>query len=133
MGNSKQSFIKTTSFILNLPPFPVLEELPPPQAISITPLDNTRLTVEWTAALNQSESSFVVQWTSLPYREPTSLHWEHINETARNFIVTGLKSHSFSTVSMTVACWCGFTSYKRLQLMMPLIYLLCSLSFFKFK
>ncbi|XP_058652473.1 interleukin-6 receptor subunit beta isoform X2 [Onychostoma macrolepis] len=65
-------------------------ELPPPQAISVTPLDNTRMTVEWTAALNQSESGFVVQWTSLPYSEATSLHWEHINETARSFTVTGL-------------------------------------------
>ncbi|KTG37114.1 hypothetical protein cypCar_00035771, partial [Cyprinus carpio] len=44
--------------------------------------------VEWTAALNQS--GFVVQWTSVPYSVPTSLHWEHINETARTFIVTGL-------------------------------------------
>ncbi|XP_052403833.1 interleukin-6 receptor subunit beta isoform X2 [Carassius gibelio] len=65
-------------------------ELPPPQAISVTRLDDTRLVVEWTAALSQSESGFVVQWASVPYTEPTSLDWEHINETARSFIVSGL-------------------------------------------
>ncbi|XP_016374762.1 interleukin-6 receptor subunit beta-like isoform X3 [Sinocyclocheilus rhinocerous] len=75
---------------ISIPAHTHAEELPPPQAISVTPLDDTRLTVEWTAALNQSERGFVVQWTSVPYSEPTSLHWEHINETARSFVVTGL-------------------------------------------
>uniref|UniRef100_A0A8C1BUK5 Fibronectin type-III domain-containing protein n=1 Tax=Cyprinus carpio carpio TaxID=630221 RepID=A0A8C1BUK5_CYPCA len=73
---------------ITIPAHTHAEELPPPQAISVTPLDDTRLMVEWTAALNQS--GFVVQWTSVPYSVPTSLHWEHINETARTFIVTGL-------------------------------------------
>ncbi|XP_018941822.2 interleukin-6 receptor subunit beta-like isoform X3 [Cyprinus carpio] len=65
-------------------------ELPPAQILSVTPLDNTQIKVEWTAALNQSESGFVVQWTSVPYIKPTSLHWEHMNENARSFILTGL-------------------------------------------
>ncbi|KAK9980236.1 hypothetical protein ABG768_013614 [Culter alburnus] len=66
------------------------EELPPPQITRVTPLDDTRLKVEWTSALNQSESGFVLQWSSVPYSGPTSLHWEHVNKTARSFILTGL-------------------------------------------
>ncbi|XP_051769017.1 interleukin-6 receptor subunit beta isoform X1 [Ctenopharyngodon idella] len=66
------------------------EELPPPQITRVTPLDDTRLKVEWTATLNQSERGFVLQWSSVPYSGPTSLHWEHINKTARSFILTGL-------------------------------------------
>ncbi|KAK2900454.1 hypothetical protein Q8A67_008569 [Cirrhinus molitorella] len=66
-------------------------KFPPPQTISATPLDDTRLKVEWTVALNQSESGFVVQWTAVPYTEPDSLHWEHMNKTARGFILTGLR------------------------------------------
>ncbi|XP_016352793.1 interleukin-6 receptor subunit beta-like [Sinocyclocheilus anshuiensis] len=75
---------------ISIPAHTHAEELPPPQIISVTPLDDTQIKVEWTAALNQSESGFVVQWTSMPYSEPTSLHWEHMNETARSFILTGL-------------------------------------------
>ncbi|XP_039531358.1 interleukin-6 receptor subunit beta isoform X2 [Pimephales promelas] len=65
-------------------------ELPPPQNFSVTPLDGTRLKVEWTAALNQSESGFVLQWSSVPHSGPASLHWEHMNKTARSFNLTGL-------------------------------------------
>ncbi|XP_077078521.1 interleukin-6 receptor subunit beta isoform X1 [Siphateles boraxobius] len=65
-------------------------ELPPPQNFSVTPLDDTRLKVEWTAALNQSESGFVLQWSSLPHGGPASLHWEHMNKTTRSFNLTGL-------------------------------------------
>ncbi|CAM4586954.1 unnamed protein product [Leuciscus chuanchicus] len=65
-------------------------ELPPPQSISVTPLDDTRLKVEWTAALNQSESGFVLQWSSVPGSGPASLHWEQMNKTARSFNLTGL-------------------------------------------
>ncbi|XP_073787490.1 interleukin-6 receptor subunit beta isoform X1 [Danio rerio] len=66
------------------------DELPPPQNISVTPLDETQLKVEWTASLNQSESGFMLQWTSVPHIGPSDLYWEPFNETARSFVVTGL-------------------------------------------
>ncbi|XP_052390244.1 interleukin-6 receptor subunit beta isoform X1 [Carassius gibelio] len=75
---------------ISIPAHTQAEEPPPPRIISVTPLDDTQIKVEWRAAPNQSESGFVVQWTSVPYIEPTSLHWEHMNETARSFILTGL-------------------------------------------
>ncbi|XP_050948180.1 interleukin-6 receptor subunit beta isoform X3 [Labeo rohita] len=76
-------------------------ELPPPRNVSATPLDDTRLKVEWKAALNQSSSGFVVQWTSVPYSKPNSLHWEHMKETARSFIVTGLQPRVPYNLSVT--------------------------------
>ncbi|XP_067309435.1 interleukin-6 receptor subunit beta isoform X2 [Pseudorasbora parva] len=77
-------------------------ELPPPQTFNVTPLDDTRLKVEWTA-LNQSESGFVLQWSTVPQHGPTSLHWEHMNKTARSFTITGLQPgvpYNLSVVSL---------------------------------
>ncbi|XP_051553367.1 interleukin-6 receptor subunit beta-like isoform X2 [Myxocyprinus asiaticus] len=65
-------------------------ELPAPQSVSVTPLDGTRLNVEWKVPLNQSETGFVVQWISIHHNGMTHLHWEHLDETARSFIITGL-------------------------------------------
>ncbi|XP_057190374.1 interleukin-6 receptor subunit beta isoform X2 [Triplophysa rosa] len=65
-------------------------ELPPPESISVISLDDTRLRLEWTTAPNQSESGFVVQWISILDNGTTRLHWQHLNETSRRFIVTGL-------------------------------------------
>ncbi|XP_056324298.1 interleukin-6 receptor subunit beta [Danio aesculapii] len=79
------------------------DELPPPQNISVTSLDDTRLKVEWTSTFNQSESGFVLQWTSVPHSGPSDLYWEQFNETARSFIVTGLLSgvpYDLSVVSL---------------------------------
>ncbi|KAA0718574.1 hypothetical protein E1301_Tti013154 [Triplophysa tibetana] len=65
-------------------------ELPPPESISVISLDDTGLRLEWTTAPNQSESGFVVQWISLLDNGTTRLHWQHLNETSRRFIITGL-------------------------------------------
>ncbi|XP_051556900.1 interleukin-6 receptor subunit beta-like [Myxocyprinus asiaticus] len=65
-------------------------ELPAPQSVSVTLLDDTRLKVEWTAPMNQSETGFVLQWISIPHNRMNHLHFEHLDETARSFIITGL-------------------------------------------
>ncbi|XP_065133114.1 interleukin-6 receptor subunit beta isoform X1 [Paramisgurnus dabryanus] len=66
------------------------EKLPAPTSISIISLDDTRLKLEWTTAPNQSETGFVVQWIYILPNETTGLHWQHLNETSRSFILTGL-------------------------------------------
>ncbi|XP_043089451.1 interleukin-6 receptor subunit beta [Puntigrus tetrazona] len=75
---------------ISIPAHTHAEKLPPSQAVSVTPLDDTRMMVEWTPAKNQSESGFVVQWSSVPCSEPAGLHWEKMDANARSFIVTGL-------------------------------------------
>lgn len=65
-------------------------ELPPPESISVMSLDDTRLRLIWTTAPNQSESGFVVQWISILDNGTTRLDWQHLNETSRSFIITGL-------------------------------------------
>ncbi|XP_055057445.2 interleukin-6 receptor subunit beta [Misgurnus anguillicaudatus] len=66
------------------------KKLPPPPSISVISLDETRLKLEWTTAPNQSETGCVVQWIYILHNETTGLHWQHLNETSRSFILTGL-------------------------------------------
>lgn len=132
MGNSAQAFIKQHHYqkpYVHLSqtylPFPALEELPSPQSISVTPLDDTRLKVEWTAALNQSESGFVLQWSSVPRSGPASLHWEQMNKTARSFNLTGLINHLYSNrmrIKSFFVCFCW--SVWRWPVLVALIYFL---------
>ncbi len=98
MGNSKQSFIKTTSlsetmrsFILNSPPVSCPRRTPIPSGYQCHPIGQHSTDGGMDSCTEPIRERLVVQWTSVPYSEPTSLHWEHISETARSFIVTGLK------------------------------------------
>ncbi|XP_076837372.1 interleukin-6 receptor subunit beta isoform X2 [Brachyhypopomus gauderio] len=62
--------------------------LPPPVSISATALDDFQLKVEWTATVNQSDTSFVLEW--LPIMESTfdGVYWEKLNGSARSYIIT---------------------------------------------
>ncbi|KAL6467983.1 hypothetical protein MHYP_G00236600 [Metynnis hypsauchen] len=61
--------------------------LPPLPDISVTPLDDFQLKVDWTAAVDQSEASFVVEWFPIPNNTADSLYWKILNGSARSFIV----------------------------------------------
>ncbi|XP_051990466.1 interleukin-6 receptor subunit beta [Xyrauchen texanus] len=65
-------------------------ELPAPQNVSVMQLDDTQLKVEWAAPMNQSETGFVLQWIPIPHNRMTHLHFEHLDETPRSFIISGL-------------------------------------------
>ncbi|KAI4880625.1 hypothetical protein NFI96_021166, partial [Prochilodus magdalenae] len=62
--------------------------LPPPLDISVTPLEDFQLKVNWTAALEQSGASFVVQWFAIPDNTAGGIYWKILNESSRSFILT---------------------------------------------
>ncbi|XP_036411969.1 interleukin-31 receptor subunit alpha isoform X1 [Colossoma macropomum] len=61
--------------------------LPPPADIRVTPLDDFQLKVDWTAAVDQSEASFVVEWFPIPNNTADDLYWKILNGSARSFVV----------------------------------------------
>ncbi|XP_022534671.2 interleukin-31 receptor subunit alpha isoform X1 [Astyanax mexicanus] len=65
-----------------------LQVPPPPLNLTVTSLADYQLKVEWTAAVHQSEASFVVEWYPIPDNTAKGLHWEILNGSARSFIIT---------------------------------------------
>ncbi|KAK3513714.1 hypothetical protein QTP70_028764 [Hemibagrus guttatus] len=65
-------------------------ELRPPESISVKALDDFQLKVEWKVMVNQSESSYVVEWFPIPDTTVVGLHWKILNGFETSFIITGV-------------------------------------------
>ncbi|TSP09136.1 Interleukin-6 receptor subunit beta [Bagarius yarrelli] len=63
-------------------------ELPAPEGISVNVLDDFQLKVEWKATVNQSESSFVVEWFPVPNTTAVGLYWKILKGSETSFIIT---------------------------------------------
>ncbi|KAF5889812.1 interleukin-31 receptor subunit alpha-like, partial [Clarias magur] len=77
-------------------------ELGPPENISVNALDDFQLEVEWTAAVKQSESSFVVEWFAIPDTTVVGLSWMILKGSAKSFIITGVLPEIPYNVSVRV-------------------------------
>ncbi|XP_035384360.1 interleukin-31 receptor subunit alpha isoform X2 [Electrophorus electricus] len=62
--------------------------LPSPVSISVNALDDFQLKVEWTAAVNQSDTSFVIEWFPITDNTFGGAYWKRLNGSARSFIIT---------------------------------------------
>lgn len=65
-------------------------ELRPPETVCVNALDDFQLKVEWTAAVNQSESSFVIEWYPIQDDTVAGLSWKILNGSEKSFIITGV-------------------------------------------
>ncbi|XP_066508960.1 interleukin-31 receptor subunit alpha-like [Hoplias malabaricus] len=59
-----------------------------PIDVRVTPLDDLQLRVEWTATVDQSEASFVVEWFPIPNNTANALYWKILNGSAKSFNIT---------------------------------------------
>ncbi|XP_035529273.1 interleukin-6 receptor subunit beta [Morone saxatilis] len=75
-------------------------ELPPPEQITASPLDDNSLDVRWTAPANQSPSGFVVEWFAVG-QNSSILHWERLNSSCTSLVITeGVKPMKRYVVSV---------------------------------
>lgn len=65
-------------------------ELRLPESIRVNALDDFQLKVEWKAMVNQSESSYVVEWFPIPNTTVAGLHWKILSGFETSFIITGV-------------------------------------------
>ncbi|XP_047662616.1 interleukin-31 receptor subunit alpha isoform X3 [Tachysurus fulvidraco] len=77
-------------------------ELQPPESISVNALDDFQLKVEWKALVNQSESSYVVEWFPIPETSAVGLRWKILNGFETSFIITGIQPEVPYNVSVRV-------------------------------
>ncbi|CAG5866638.1 unnamed protein product [Menidia menidia] len=61
---------------------------PPPKQITARPLNDSSLEVGWTSSLNSSVSSFVVEWFAVREQSSSTLHWEKLNSSSTNLVIT---------------------------------------------
>ncbi|KAG7456887.1 hypothetical protein MATL_G00240670 [Megalops atlanticus] len=75
--------------------------LPPPVAVSVTPLDDHRLEVGWTAPSGQSASGFIVEWVAVSETGRHSPYWQRLNGTTVGTVITeGVKPEVCYAVSV---------------------------------
>ncbi|XP_051238716.1 interleukin-6 receptor subunit beta isoform X2 [Dicentrarchus labrax] len=75
-------------------------ELPPPEQITASPLDDNSLDVRWTAPATQSPSGFVVEWFAVG-ENSSILHWERLNSSCTSLVITeGVKPMERYVVSV---------------------------------
>ncbi|XP_034170468.2 interleukin-31 receptor subunit alpha isoform X2 [Pangasianodon hypophthalmus] len=77
-------------------------ELRPPESITVNALDDFRLKVEWTATVNQSEASFVIEWFPIPDTTVVGLNWKILNGSEKSFIIAGVHPEIPYNVSVRV-------------------------------
>lgn len=63
--------------------------IPPPVDISVIPLGDYQLKVDWTVAVDQSETLFVVEWFPIPNNTADGLYWKILNGSSRSLVITG--------------------------------------------
>ncbi|MBN3315555.1 IL6RB protein, partial [Atractosteus spatula] len=62
--------------------------LPPPMALTVTPLDDSSLSVRWTPLLSQSVTSFVVEWCPVSEVTPCVPHWLRLAGNVTETVIT---------------------------------------------
>uniref|UniRef100_W5MGX6 Fibronectin type-III domain-containing protein n=1 Tax=Lepisosteus oculatus TaxID=7918 RepID=W5MGX6_LEPOC len=62
--------------------------LPPPMALTVTPLDDSSLSVRWTPPLSQSVTGFVVEWCPLSEVTPCVPHWLRLAGNVTETVIT---------------------------------------------
>jgi len=62
---------------------------PPPNQITVTPLDDHSLDVRWTAPVDQSVNGFVVEWSVVTSDGGGVLHWERLRASQEELVITG--------------------------------------------
>ncbi|XP_042292673.1 interleukin-31 receptor subunit alpha [Thunnus maccoyii] len=76
-------------------------EPPPPSQIIVNPLDDNNLDVRWTAPVDQSVSSYVVEWFAVRDKNSSILHWESLDSSSRVLVITeGVKPMERYSVSV---------------------------------
>ncbi|KAM3595286.1 uncharacterized protein V6R79_021100 [Siganus canaliculatus] len=77
------------------------KEPPAPTHITATPVNESCLSVRWTAPVDRSASSFVVQWFAAREKSNIVLHWERRNISSREIVITeGVKPMECYVVSV---------------------------------
>ncbi|CAL8274502.1 unnamed protein product [Merluccius merluccius] len=72
----------------------ISKDAPPPSQITVTPLDDHSLDVRWTAPADQSVNSFVVEWSAVTSDGRSALHWERLNASQEQLVITdGVEPH----------------------------------------
>ncbi|XP_069008720.1 LOW QUALITY PROTEIN: interleukin-31 receptor subunit alpha [Embiotoca jacksoni] len=64
------------------------KEPPSLNPITARPLDDRSLEVWWTAPVDPSASSFVVEWFAVREKNSSILHWEKLNGSCRTLVIT---------------------------------------------
>ncbi|KAG7264791.1 hypothetical protein CRUP_013590 [Coryphaenoides rupestris] len=87
---------------------------PPPNQITVTPLDDHSLDVRWTAPVDQSVNGFVVEWSVVTSDGGSVLHWERLSASQEEFVITeGVEPHARYAVRVTAVYAHGGTGRAR--------------------
>ncbi|XP_041669344.1 interleukin-31 receptor subunit alpha [Cheilinus undulatus] len=78
-------------------------EPPPPNNLTVRPLDDSSLDVRWTAPVGLPAKGYVVEWFAMTESNNSILHWETLNSSCTAFVITeGVKALERYTVSVRV-------------------------------